>query len=238
MTKIDRPELLRAELLQGVGIAIAGTPLAPASGGHGRETIAATIGELCASLGARTADCPLLEQDGKPREEAEIERTVERALAELDAIDLLAVDGAGLFAAAGVSGGAGGSGAAREALAGCLDATWGITRAVAARAFIAPERGGRIVLVAPPPGAGRAEQETHAVAALSALENLGRTLSIEWARYAITTVTIAPAASTTAAELAQVVAYLASPAGAYFSGCLLDLRGPDAPNRGGASGAR
>jgi len=32
-----------------------------------------------------------------------------------------------------------------------------------------------------------------------------------------------PAAS--AGELAALAAYLASPAGAYFSGCLLDLRG-------------
>ncbi len=42
---------------------------------------------------------------------------------------------------------------------------------------------------------------------------------------AITAVTIAPGAATTAGEVAALTAYLASPAGAYFSGCLLDLRG-------------
>src|ERR671934_252664 len=45
------------------------------------------------------------------------------------------------------------------------------------------------------------------------LENLARTLSIEWARHAVTTVAIAPGASTSAGELAALVAYLASPAG-------------------------
>jgi hypothetical protein len=38
-------------------------------------------------------------------------------------------------------------------------------------------------------------------------------------------VTIAPGTETGAGEVAALSAYLASPAGAYFSGCLLDLRG-------------
>ena len=58
-------------------------------------------------------------------------------------------------------------------------------------------------------------------AARAGLENLARTLSIEWSRHAITTVAIAPAPDTDAGELAALCAYLASPAGAYFSGCLL-----------------
>ena len=66
----------------------------------------------------------------------------------------------------------------------------------------------------------------HARAACAALENLARTLSIEWSRHGITTVALAPGAGTSPAEVAGLVAYLASPAGAYFSGCLLDLRGP------------
>ena len=73
----------------------------------------------------------------------------------------------------------------------------------------------------PRPDAGE-----HAPAACAGLENLARTLSIEWARHGITTVTIAPGAETPAGEVAALTAYLASPAGAYFSGCLLDLRGP------------
>jgi hypothetical protein len=39
-------------------------------------------------------------------------------------------------------------------------------------------------------------------------------------------VAIAPGDDTDAGELAAIAAYLASPAGAYFSGCLLDLTAP------------
>ena len=84
------------------------------------------------------------------------------------------------------------------------------------------ERGGGLaVLIAPPPGAGE-----HADAAAAGLENLARTLSIEWARFATRAVTVAPGDATGPGELAVLVAYLASPAGAYYSGCLLDLRSP------------
>ena len=62
--------------------------------------------------------------------------------------------------------------------------------------------------------------------AAAGLENLARTLSIEWARHGITTVAVAPGEDTSAAELAALACYLLSPAGAYFSGCLMDLRGP------------
>jgi citronellol/citronellal dehydrogenase len=82
--------------------------------------------------------------------------------------------------------------------------------------------GGRIVYLAP----ARASHE-HADAARAGLENLARTLSIEWARYAITAVSIMPGRATSAGEVSSLVAYLASPAGAYFSGCRLDLGGPD-----------
>jgi NAD(P)-dependent dehydrogenase (short-subunit alcohol dehydrogenase family) len=105
---------------------------------------------------------------------------------------------------------------------------------VAERAFLPgagreQARGGRIVYVAPAPQGG-----AHAEAARAGLENLSRTLSIEWARHQTTTVTIAPGDETAAQELAALVAYLASPAGAYFSGCLLDLRGVRPDTAGGA----
>jgi NAD(P)-dependent dehydrogenase (short-subunit alcohol dehydrogenase family) len=110
---------------------------------------------------------------------------------------------------------------ARAALRACLDASWNVTRAVANRAFLPGERGGRIVYIAPAP-----DGSEHVDAARAGLENLARTLSIEWARHGITAVTIAPGATGAGAgEVAALTAYLASPAGAYFSGCLLDLRG-------------
>ena len=135
---------------------------------------------------------------------------VAAALTELGSLDLLVVDGAGLFAQGG--------------LRDCLDATWNVTRAVVNHAFLAGEASsstGRVVYLAPAPNAGE-----HSGAARAGLENLARTLSTEWARHGITVVTIAPGEGTAAGEVAALCAYLASPAGAYFSGCLLDLRGP------------
>jgi NAD(P)-dependent dehydrogenase (short-subunit alcohol dehydrogenase family) len=205
-------ELLRPGLLQGVRLVIAGASV--------RGTMATAVEEGCVALGASVYWCALPE-GGSPGLEEEIEAGIDRALEELGEVDLLAVDAAGLFAAHGQRGG-------REALVGCMDATWSFTRAVANRAFIARERGGRIVYVAPPSGGGPSSQpRAQAEATRAALENLARTLSIEWARYGIAPLTIAPGMGSAAApgEVAALIAYLASPAGAYFSGCLLDLRG-------------
>jgi len=83
------------------------------------------------------------------------------------------------------------------------------------------EGAGRIVYLAPAGGEGEC-----AGAARAGLENLARTLSIEWARFAITAVTIAAPVPDGVEEAAALTAYLASPAGAYFSGCLLDMGSP------------
>ena len=74
--------------------------------------------------------------------------------------------------------------------------------------------GGLIVLLAPPPG------DAHAEAARAGLENMARTLSIEWARLGIRPVAVLPGEP---GEVAELVAFLASPAGAYYSGCVFDL---------------
>jgi NAD(P)-dependent dehydrogenase (short-subunit alcohol dehydrogenase family) len=55
------------------------------------------------------------------------------------------------------------------------------------------------------------------------VENLARTLSVEWARHAVTVTAITPGTSTDESQLATVVAFLLSRAGDYFSGCRLDL---------------
>lgn len=108
------------------------------------------------------------------------------------------------------------SGDARAAL-GPLEREWAAVSAAARAAFI-PESHGRIVLLAP-----RAGDRPGAEAVRAALENLARTLSVEWARFAVTAVAIAPGAATTDEQLATLVAFLCSPAGAYFSGCRFDL---------------
>ena len=99
-----------------------------------------------------------------------------------------------------------------------LDQLWVATEAVANRALIPSGAGGRIVYLAP---AHRAR--TTAGAARAALENLSRTLSVEWARHGITACTVAPAAETRPEDLVTVTAYLLSEAGAFCSGTLLEL---------------
>ena len=99
-----------------------------------------------------------------------------------------------------------------ESLGATLSDTWSAVHGYAG-ALIEAARPGRVFLVAPPDEG-----------AAAALENLARTLSVEWARRSITVVTIARADATSAADVATLVAYLCSPAGGYFSGCLLDMR--------------
>ena len=104
-------------------------------------------------------------------------------------------------------------GSAAGAALAALDGAWLVVRPVAN----AMAGGGLVVLVAPAPGEAPAE------AARAGLETMARTLSVEWARRAIRPVAILPGAATPAGEVAELVAYLASPAGAYFSGCRFDL---------------
>jgi NAD(P)-dependent dehydrogenase (short-subunit alcohol dehydrogenase family) len=116
-------------------------------------------------------------------------------------VDVLVWDGAAAFAsAAGV-----------EAVRAALDGAWLAIEPVAKTPML-------ILLLAPPPG------DAHAEAARAGLENLARTLSIEWARLEIRPVAIHPGAATPAGEVAELAAFLASPAGAYYSGCRFDLR--------------
>jgi citronellol/citronellal dehydrogenase len=216
--------MLRRGLLDGVGVLLAGPPAQA-----GRETLAHAVAGACPALGATLAGCvvpaaagsqhngesgqdPEAPPEGRrpsPQEdEAASESAVRAALEELGGIDVLVIDAAGILE----------HGAA--ALADRLQSVWTLTRSVFNLAFLPAQKGGRLLYLAPREGAG-----PHSGAALAGLENLARTLSIEWARHGVTAVTIAPGRLTPAGEVATLVAYLASPAGAYFSGCLLDLRG-------------
>jgi NAD(P)-dependent dehydrogenase (short-subunit alcohol dehydrogenase family) len=113
----------------------------------------------------------------------------------------LVVDAAAVFAAA----------SGIDAVRAALDGAWEAIQPEAAGAKL-------ILLLAPPPG------DAHAEAARAGLENLARTLSIEWARLGIRPVAIHPGTTTPAEEVAELAAFLASPAGAYYSGCRFDLR--------------
>ena len=131
-----------------------------------------------------------------------------------------------------------------------VEGTWLMTHAVATRAMIPQDRGGKIVDVTLSPHHGLPGM-AHSSAARAAVENLTRVLSIEWARFGIRLTALAaghfgtetlrtkyPAAVVegvagtvplqrlgTEEEFAWLVAFLASPAGDYFSGAVLTIDG-------------
>ena len=125
-------------------------------------------------------------------------------------VDTLVVDAAAPFGEGGV-----------EGLRAALDGAWSGVLAVAERHWLVDGAGGggKLVLVAPSADAGE-----HAVAAAAGLESLARTLAVEWARFGVRAVAIAPGSRTTEDELSALVAFLASAGGEYFSGCRFDLR--------------
>ena len=130
-----------------------------------------------------------------------------------------------------------------------VEGTWLMTHAVATKAMI-PGGGGKIVNVTLSPHHGLPGM-AHSSAARAAVENLTRVLSIEWARFDIrlTALAIGHFATETLMtkypkpvvegvsrtvplqrlgrpeEAAWLIAYLASPAGDYFSGSVLTIDG-------------
>jgi NAD(P)-dependent dehydrogenase (short-subunit alcohol dehydrogenase family) len=186
--------LLRAGLLERQTVVVTGA-------GRAGSAIAVT----CRDLGATVDDEAL----ASPLDENATDQAVRALLESHGRIDTLVIDAAGLHARAADNG--------LEPLRAAADGAWIVTRAVATAAFI-PAESGKVVIVAPAPAAGPFAHATRA-----ALENLSRTLSIEWARHQIRLSTIAPGDDTGDDEVATLVAYLASVAGDYFSGCVLSL---------------
>jgi NAD(P)-dependent dehydrogenase (short-subunit alcohol dehydrogenase family) len=195
--------LLRAGLLDALGVAIVTAPDSPPG------SVGDAVGEAAAGLGALVEVVALSEGAAAEEQEEAAAAALAAAIERSGGLRALVVDAGSPFEAHG----------GRDALVGSLASAWNAARAAAQLAFLPGGAGGRIVLIAPRAGA------EHAAAAAAGLENLARTLSIEWARYGITTIAVAPGADTAAGELAALACYLLSPAGAYFSGCLMDLRG-------------
>jgi NAD(P)-dependent dehydrogenase (short-subunit alcohol dehydrogenase family) len=110
--------------------------------------------------------------------------------------------------------GSGGS----DALIQTMHQAWLAVREVAVGALIQSPEPGKVVLIGPARDAGPRSE-----AAGAALENLARTLSVEWARYGVTTVMVAPRPGLEESRLAELVAFLCSPAGDYVSGTRLEL---------------
>jgi hypothetical protein len=156
----------------------------------------AAIGDALAALGARVLELDPSLDEQEAREWA-------AAAAPLHA----------LLYDAGPGFAGGGSSSLRET----IERAWVATRAVVTGALI-PAGAGKVLLLAP-------RSEAFAAAARAALENLARTLSVEWARYGVTAVAIAPGGATSEEALAELVSFLVSEAGEYFSGCLFELDG-------------
>jgi len=130
-----------------------------------------------------------------------------------------------------------------------VQGTWQMTHAAATRAFI-PQRSGRVVSVTLSPHHGMPGM-VHSGAARAAVENMMRTLSIEWARFNIKLCAVAAGQFDTEVlrtkypkevaenvvrtvplqrlgapeEMAWLIAYLASPAGDFLSGCVVTIDG-------------
>jgi citronellol/citronellal dehydrogenase len=99
--------------------------------------------------------------------------------------------------------------------------TWLMTHAAATKAFI-PQGGGKVLstVMAPDDGSPAARRSE---APGAAVENMMRTLSIEWARFEIRTCAVAASPSAATEKIAGLIAYLASPAGDFFSGAAITM---------------
>lgn len=129
-----------------------------------------------------------------------------------------------------------------------VDATWTVTRTVATRSMI-PHRGGLIVFIGFSPLRG-IPGFAHACAARAAVANLASGLALEWSRHRIRTVCVAAGTIATEAldgygedsvegwrrsvplgrlgapeEVASLIAFLATPGGAYISGTTVVVDG-------------
>ena len=130
-----------------------------------------------------------------------------------------------------------------------VQGTWQMTHAAATKAFI-PQKGGKVLSVTLSPHNGMPGM-AHSGAARAAVENMMRTLAIEWARFDIKLCALAagpvrhrgdphevPKGSErerrphdplqrlgTPEEMAWMIAYLASPAGDFLSGCVMTIDG-------------
>jgi citronellol/citronellal dehydrogenase len=130
-----------------------------------------------------------------------------------------------------------------------VQGTWLMTHAAATKAFI-PQGGGKVLSVTLSPHNGMPGM-VHSGAARAAVENMMRTLAVEWARFGIRTCALAAGQFATetlltkypqvvvdnlersipigragrAEEMAWLIAYLASPAGDFVSGTTITIDG-------------
>jgi citronellol/citronellal dehydrogenase len=250
-----RSRIFREGLLDGQVCLVSGS-----GSGLGREAAL----EL-ARLGATVIGCgrrpePLAETadlaDGLPgsfeheamdiRDEEAVEALVDGALARHGHLDVLVNNAGGQFLAPAETITPKGF---RTVIELNVQGTWLMTHAAATKAFI-PQGGGKVLSVTLSPHNGMPGM-VHSGAARAAVENMMRTLAVEWARFGIRTCALAAGQFATetlltkypqvvidnlehsipigragrAEELAWLVAYLASPAGDFVSGTTITIDG-------------
>ena len=179
------------------------------------------------------------------RDPEQVERVVGEALERFERIDILVNNAGGQFSAPAEDISDKGWRAVERVT---VDAVWSVTRTVATRSMI-PNRDGLIVFVGFSPLRG-IPGFAHAAAGRAAVATLASGLALEWSRYGIRSVCVAPGTIITEAlegygaeqveawrrtvplgrlgrpeDVASLVAFLASAGGAYVTGTTIVVDG-------------
>jgi citronellol/citronellal dehydrogenase len=255
MSERSRSQLFRDGLLEGQTIVVSG-----AGSGLGRETAlelvrlgATVVGcgrrqEPLAATAALAAELPgAFEHEPLDiREDEAVDRFFDAMVERHGGLDVLVNNAGGQFLSPAESITPKGF---RTVVELNVTGTWLMSHAAATKAFI-PQRRGKILSVTLSPHNGMPGM-VHSGAARAAVENMMRTLAIEWSRFGITTCALAAGQFATETlltkypravvdnversvplgrtgrpeEMAWLVAYLASPAGDFYSGTTITIDG-------------